>query len=184
MTSLKPKGAHLAASPLQGRKTETRASAWTARWRTSMRNFSLKNNPATRACRTSLQPKWCRTHLKGGLTIDVSKAHKRLRIREDEWRLLLFQHLRKFFHDTVCHLGARFSAAWWSRMGAVLIRICHQFLFIQHGGWLYVDDFLFRLEATTAPLMGACICCFLHLLGCPISWHNVALGGQLQKDWP
>ena len=49
-------------------------------------------------------------------------------------------------------LGARFSAAWWSRMGRVLIR-CHRFLFIQHGGWLYVDYFLFRLEATTAPLV-------------------------------
>ena len=40
------------------------------------------------------------------------------------------------------------------------------------------NDFLFRLEATTWPPMATCICCFLHLLGCPFSWHNVALGRQ------
>ena len=62
-----------------------------------------------------------------GLTIDVSKAHKRLRIREDEWVLSRFQHRGKLYHYTVCHFGARFSAEWWSRMGAVLIRICHKF---------------------------------------------------------
>ena len=48
----------------------------------------------------------------GGLTIDVSKAHKRLRIREDECGFLLFQHRGKPYHYTVCHFGARFSAAW------------------------------------------------------------------------
>ena len=115
-----------------------------------------------------------------GLTIDVSKAHKRLRIREDEWGLLLFQHRGKLYHFSVCHFGARFSAGWWSRMGTVLIRICHQFLFIQHGGWLHVDDFLFLLEATTAPLKATCLCCFLHLLRCPVSWHKIALGRQVR----
>ena len=60
-------------------------------------------------------------------------------------------------------------------MGAVLKRLCHQFLSIRHGGWLYVDDFLLRLEAETAPLIATCIGCFLHLLGCPItklSWDD------------
>ena len=36
-----------------------------------------------------------------GLTIDVSKAHKRLRIREDGWGLLLFQHRSKLYHYSV-----------------------------------------------------------------------------------
>ena len=117
-----------------------------------------------------------------GLTIDVSKAHKRLRIREDEWKLFLCQHRGKTLQPTQCAtLGACFSDAWWSRMGRVLIRICHRFLFIQHGGWLYVDDFLFRLEATTAPLVATCICCLLHILGCPISWHKFELGRPTSK---
>ena len=41
-----------------------------------------------------------------GLTMDVSQAQKRHRIREDEWRLLLFQHRGKLCHYTVCHCGA------------------------------------------------------------------------------
>ena len=53
----------------------------------------------------------------------------------------------------------------------MLIRIFHQFMFVQHGGWL---------EATMASLMATCICCFLHLLGCPISWHKIALGRQVR----
>ena len=43
-----------------------------------------------------------------GLAIDVSKAHKRLRIREDEWKLFLCQHRGKLFHYTVCHFGRAF----------------------------------------------------------------------------
>ena len=56
----------------------------------------------------------------------------------------------------MCHFGARFSAAWWGRTGAVLIRICHQ-----RRSWQ-------RASAV-----------FLHLLGCPISWHKVVLGRQV-----
>ena len=47
-----------------------------------------------------------------GPTIDVSKAHKRLRIRQDECEVFLFQHCGKLYDYKVCHFGARFSAAW------------------------------------------------------------------------
>ena len=53
-------------------------------------------------------------------------------------------------------------------------------IFLQHGGWPQAYDFLFRLEAATAPLVAVCTCCFLHLLGCPISWHKIALGRQVR----
>ena len=67
----------------------------------------------------------------------------------------------------LCHFEARFSAAW-SRMEAVLVRLCHQFLFIRHGGWLYVDDFLFRLEAKTTPTHCNLYLLFLAPLGMSI----------------
>ena len=133
---------------------------------------------ANRAWRTSSQ-----TSDGVGLTIDVSKTQRRLRIREDEWRLLLFQRRGKLYHFTVYHCGARFSAC----MVELDARQCSHASatnsfsshFLQHGGWPQAYDVLFRLEATTAPLVAVCTCYFLHLLGCPISWHKIALGRQV-----
>ena len=134
---------------------------------------------ANRAWRTSSQ-----TSDGVGLTKDVCKAQKRLRIREDEWRLLLFQRRGELYHFTVCHCGARFSACMveldgrqCSHAPATNSFSSH---FLQHGGWPQAYDVLFRLEATTAPLVSVCTCYFLHLLGCPISWHKIALGRQVR----
>ena len=120
----------------------------------------------------------------GGLTIDVSKAHKRLRIREDEWGFLLFQHRGKFCHYTVCHFWAGFSAAWLGRMGAVLVRICHQFLFIQHGGWLYVDNFLFSIGSDNSAANGNMHLLFSALPGMSHQLTQNSIGTTSEMDWP
>ena len=98
-----------------------------------MRKPRSRKLRSTRAWKTPPQPRLV-SHLSEGvgLTIDVSKAHKRLRIREGEWDFYCSSIWASSNHYTVCHFGARFSAAWWSRMGAVLIRLCHKFLFVQH----------------------------------------------------
>ena len=115
------------------------------------------------------------THLPEGvgLTIDVRKAHKRLRIREDEWRLLMFQHRGKLYHYTVCHCGTRFSAAWWSRMGAVLIRLCHQFLFPFGivGGCTSMTVSLCP-EVQRAPLIVSCTFWDVPSAGTKLSWDG------------
>ena len=145
----------------------------------SIPNVRLRKSLANRAWRTSSQ-----TSDGVGLTKDVCKAQKRLRIREDQWRLLLFQRRGELYHFTVCTAGRDSALAWWSRMGGSahthLPPVHFHLIFLQHEGWPQAYDFLFRLEAATAPLVAVCTCYFLHLPGCPISWHKIALGRQVR----
>ena len=106
-----------------------------------------------------------------GLTMDVTNAHKRLRILEDEWD---FNCSSTWASSTTtrCATSGQDSAplggaAWEQYSSASATSSCS---FSMVGG---SHDFLFRSEATTAPLLATCICCFLHLLCCPISWHNL-----------
>ena len=82
------------------------------------------------------------------LTVDVRKAHKLVKVKQEERGLLLFWRPAArnvpatLCGYNVCHFGASFSAYWWSRVGAWLVRAVHQLLFVRHGAWLYVDDLL------------------------------------------
>ena len=48
-------------------------------------------------------------------------------------RLPLFQHRGKLYNNTVCHFGARFSAAWWSRCSHASANSSYSFS--TAGGW-------------------------------------------------
>ena len=75
-----------------------------------------------------------------GFSMDVSKAHKRVLVKEDQWGLLLFGLSGKLYHYISCHFGATFSAYWWGRVGSALHRLLHFLLWAWHVGLLYVDD--------------------------------------------
>ena len=81
----------------------------------------------------------------------------------------------------VCHFGGRSSAYWWSRLGALLIRLGHTVLYVGHAGFLYVDDFLWLLKSQVAPLQAALLLALFLALGVPISWRKLALGQSV--DW-
>ena len=114
-----------------------------------------------------------------GFSLDVSKAHKRIRVREDERGLLLFGLAGKLYCYKTCHFGAVFSAYWWARTGGCLHRLLHAILWSWHCGWLYVDDWLWRLRRETSPLQAALLALLLCVLGCPIGWHKTALGPSI-----
>ena len=48
-------------------------------------------------------------------------------------------------------------------------------LWFSHAGFLYVDDFLFFMEANMMPVSAALVCIMCQLLGIPISWRKTAL---------
>ena len=100
-------------------------------------------------------------------SMDVSKAHKRVRVREAEQGLLLFGLKGVLYHYVTCHFGATFSAYWWGRCGASLHRLLHRLLWSWHAGFLYVDDWLWRLCKRVAPLQATLLALFLTALGCP-----------------
>ena len=83
------------------------------------------------------------------------------------------------WHYSVCHFGASFSAYWWGRTVALLVRILHQLIWSSHAAWNYVDDLLFRMIRSTSPLHAPLTCVFLMLGLGPMSWDKMRVGSTL-----
>ena len=108
-----------------------------------------------------------------GASVDFKAAHKQVQIRPDEHGLLLFAFENKLYYYRVCHFGARFSAYWWQRVGAFLLRQIHHLLsHTPHKAWLYVDDLLTALWRPQAPAALTLIVIFLQAINAPISWKK------------
>ena len=114
------------------------------------------------------------------LALDFKAAHKTVKVKPSEQGTLLFEVEGKLFHYTVCHFGAKFSAYWWSRLGARITRTAHKLLAEHpHCMWLYVDDLLTLLHQAQ-PVKPVCL--LLALLACinaPVSWKKAQLGTDI-----
>ena len=112
-------------------------------------------------------------------SFDVAAAHKRVLICEQEQGLCCFVLEGVWYVYRSCYFGAKWSAYWWSRVGAWLVRMLHRFIWLQHGLRLYVDDGLLLLPKSVAPLVGGVAVMFLCALGVPLSWRKLDLGTEL-----
>ena len=54
-----------------------------------------------------------------GLKVDVRAAYKRVRVRQDQVRYLLFAFAGLYYHWNVLPFGHSVSALWWQRTGAL-----------------------------------------------------------------
>ena len=114
-----------------------------------------------------------------GLSLDIQAAHKQIRLLPSEQGLVLFSFQGRLFHYNVAHFGGRFSAFWWSRLGALLLRLLHRFLHQTHRAWLYVDDLLLMAPHTSIAEIVWSTVVFLMIVGTPISWKKAQVGQQL-----
>ena len=95
-----------------------------------------------------------------GVSLDFKAAHKGIKLQEQDQGCMLFRVADKLYHYVVCHFGARFSAYWWQRLGAMLLRITHALLSKHaHRAWIYVDDLLALLARTAFVEQLALTCC-------------------------
>ena len=116
-----------------------------------------------------------------GASLDFKAAHKQVKIRPEERGLLLFSHREVLYHYKVCHFGARFSAYWWQRVGAFLMRHIHSLLsFMPHKAWLYVDDILAALWKAQAREGLALMVIFMQVINAPISWKKAQCEACIQ----
>ena len=114
-----------------------------------------------------------------GLSIDIKSAHKRIAIRPSERGLVGFSWQNELYFYRVCPFGATFSAHWWSRLGGVILRLCHQLIYISHSGQLYVDDFIFSQSATVLPATACLLFLFFQAMNIPISWRKCELSHSI-----
>ena len=134
--------------------------------------------PTVDDVRSTLQPSDCGSSW-SGLSLDIQAAHKQIRLRESDRGLVMFQFQSRYFAYRVAHFGGRFSAFWWSRMGALLLRLLHQVLGAPHKAWLYVDDLMMWAPNSHFRQMTWTVVVFLMLLGTPLSWKKAQLGTQI-----
>ena len=104
-----------------------------------------------------------------GAGLDFKAAHKQVKVRQEEHGLLMFRFRGKLYHYVVCHFGGRFSAYWWERVGALLLRQCHELLaFAPHKA----DDLLSALHKENARGLFAIMIIFFASVSAPMSWKK------------
>ena len=108
-------------------------------------------------------------------------AHKRIVLSEHHQGLVGFTFQGRLFFYRVCPFGATFSAFWWGRLGAWLVRVWHRLIWVQHGLWLFVDDFLLTQPKSILPLFAALLALFCRVFRIPLSWKKCTLGPMV--DW-
>ena len=115
------------------------------------------------------------------LTLDVSKAHRRILIAPKDGGMLCFHANGKLYRCVTLNFGARASGWYWGRVAGLMIRTSHALLSHGHALWQYVDDLLAWLDRISSPLWASLLVIFFLILGIPMSWHKAAL--DVEIDW-
>lgn len=115
-----------------------------------------------------------------GFSLDIKSAHKRIVIKDSEWGLVGFTLNDRIYFYRVCPFGATFSAAWWSRVGAFILRCFHRLIWLIHVALLYVDDFFIYQDKQILPCTASLLCVFVILTRIPISWKKCKLSSTLK----
>ena len=113
------------------------------------------------------------------LVLDVSKAHRRIRIRPQDQGLLCFRHRSVLYQSITLNFGARASGFYWNRLAGLLVRLTHRPWHVRHSAQIYVDDLLAILLRSSAPLLTALLVVLLSVLKVPMSWHKAELSARV-----
>ena len=121
-------------------------------------------------------PPTCPTADWTAISLDIRKAHRRIKIAPCDQALLTFSFEGKYYTCNTLNFGARASSFWWGRVSGALMRLTHQIVFLSHLLWHYVDDFLGAFPAKTAPLHGSLWVILFLVLNVPMSWSKCCWG--------
>eukprot|EP00435_Cladocopium_sp_Y103_P026209 s1025_g6.t1 len=104
------------------------------------------------------------------LTLDVSKAHRRILIHpaDQAFFLLCFHVGDDLYPSVTLNFGAR-ASGYWGRVAGLMFRSAHALLDHHHIVWQYVGDLLSWLDKCTAPLWASALVILFLLLGIPVS---------------
>ncbi|CAE7370093.1 unnamed protein product, partial [Symbiodinium sp. CCMP2456] len=114
-----------------------------------------------------------------GASIDVKKAHRRMKIAQHERALLAFSFRGRYFVSNCLNFGARASSWYWARLAGAIHRVTHYIIFLKHFLWVYVDDWLAGFRKSTAPLHVSLWVMLLLCINLPISWSKCSIGDQI-----
>ncbi len=113
------------------------------------------------------------------LTLDVAKAHRRIKIHPDDRGLLCFRFQKRLFRSNTLNFGARASGYYWGRVAGMLMRTLHRAVHVCHSMFIYVDDILAALDSKSSPVYASIIVLMCMCLGVPLSWKKTQLQSQV-----
>ena len=106
-------------------------------------------------------------------SLDIAGAHKTLRVRKYDQGLQFFEVAGVLYRWLVCHFGAAYSAWWWSRCGAMIMRLIHRLVWRYHFGFCFVDDYEVMVPAEGVWLDACTVIMALTAIGVPLSWAKL-----------
>ena len=113
------------------------------------------------------------------LTLDVSKAHRRILIDQQDGGMLCFHANGQLYRCITLNFGACASGWYWGRVAGLMVRTSHSLLAYGHVLWQYVDDLLAWLGKVSCPLWASLLVVLFLILGVPMSWHKAALACEV-----
>ncbi|CAE7206607.1 unnamed protein product [Symbiodinium sp. CCMP2592] len=114
-------------------------------------------------------------------SLDIRAAHKTIRIREKDRGLagIKLEDGRHLWYR-VCPFGTGFSALWWARLSAFMIRTCHLLIWLCHALGIFVDDLLLWQGDKAIEISGCLILSFCQAYNVPLSWHKLQCGYRVK----
>ncbi|CAE7250897.1 unnamed protein product [Symbiodinium sp. CCMP2592] len=114
-------------------------------------------------------------------SLDIRAAHKTIRIREKDRGLagIKLEDGRHLWYR-VCPFGTGFSALWWARLSAFMIRTFHLLIWLCHALGIFVDDLLLWQGDKAIEISGCLILSFCQAYNVPLSWHKLQCGYRVK----
>jgi hypothetical protein len=141
--------------------------------------------PGAGDIRTILRERVCAGVKSFAIMGDVSKAHRRVKIQEQDWGYQACQlEPGKIWINKVGTYGVTSASYWWARFAAAsLVRLCHYVAGNQHplDIMLYVDDHIMLACDKLGIVLCGMLIFFLSALGVPWRWDKGR--GGTEVDW-
>ena len=80
----------------------------------------------------------------------------------------------------VCPFGTGFSALWWARLAAFMIRVFHLLIWLSHALGIFVDDLLLWQGDKAIEISGCLVLSFCQAFNIPLSWHKLQCGYRVK----
>ncbi|CAE8611384.1 unnamed protein product, partial [Polarella glacialis] len=115
------------------------------------------------------------------LKTDVTKAHGRMLIKQQDWRYMVAMIKDMYWINTVGTYGVASAQYHWGSMAALILRLLY-YTFPQIAlAFVYVDDYLIILPEDADHKLPLTILLFLTALGLPLSWKKTGIG--ISNTW-
>ncbi len=94
--------------------------------------------------------------------------------------MAFFRCMGVLYRYMVAHFGAAWSAWWWSRTAAAIVRLVHVLLGVGHIAYIYVDDLLVLVRRRDDWRVACLLAVFFSCLGLPLSWHKLCVSQRVK----